>query len=215
MQTRIQGLNQEYAFVQQYYNYNDCSAFNAEIKALSDQEADLLARCRHIQDQSDAAQTNMQNAIQNTQTALNTSLDACTGSSKSINNALIAPPPPPDPPPPVTPLFYHEGVHYHFTNGTGGWSWIVAECIATTQSAAQMCLKTPNSPKNFEWIQSKWSGATMVTMYSVSNSNADYTFFPTEGSTVITNAHTAPNGAYGIYRSGGTSGDVNVSPDHW
>ena len=88
VQTKIQGLNQEYAFVQQYYNFNDCSAFQAEVTTLSAQEADLLARCQHIQTQSDAAQTNMQQAIQSTQNTLNNSLATCSSTVSSARKTI-------------------------------------------------------------------------------------------------------------------------------
>jgi predicted nucleic acid-binding Zn-ribbon protein len=91
----IQGLNQDYIFAQQYYNYTDCTAFQQQVDALSAQEADLLARCKRIEVLSDQAQNELKDAVSSQNNQLSSTLKSCQTSvaaataANSVTQVLI------------------------------------------------------------------------------------------------------------------------------
>ena len=91
-QVMIKTLGQEFIFVQEYYNYTDCDAFKQQVNALSAQEADLLARCKRIQDTSDRAFSDLQTAAANQTNAMQTDLKACQTNVSGIRSPPVKAP---------------------------------------------------------------------------------------------------------------------------
>ena len=85
-------LQDRYIYVKEYYNYENCRAFQEEIKKLTDTETDLLERCQRAQITSDNAKTDTINVINKTGSDLATALTTCQSSVETVRTTMNNPP---------------------------------------------------------------------------------------------------------------------------
>ena len=111
----------------------------------------------------------------------------------------------------AAPGYYHHTFSFHWTNGTGGWSSVIAEGVsaASADDANQKLLAIVN-PVAPPWSGGNWNHFGWFDQPSSSTSSTQDYNYKIQGGDPSGRA----DGSVWIVRTGGPS-EIKISPDHW
>jgi hypothetical protein len=110
----------------------------------------------------------------------------------------------------ASPVYYHYGFKFHWTNGSGGWSTALGEGISTVSAAdAKMKLTAIVNPAKPPWSNGYWKNFGYYTAPTSYGGTSSYDFQLTN------NSATAREGSWvWLVRVGGPQ-NISTPPDKW